>query len=93
MTVSVSRSATDGLPVRGRELDGPSQPLQVVLAGDGLDAERGEVRRPPLDVEQPTSRTVGRQRAGRGATTAALEASVARWNFDSPANSPPTERP
>ena len=44
----------------------------------------------PLHVEQ--RRSVSRSQSTR-ATSATFEASVAVWNIDSPANSPPTRTP
>ena len=56
--------------------------------------DRFEVRCEPLHVEQPTGSTgaVVRIRS-TSATSATLDASVARWNIDSPANSPPMATP
>ena len=67
------------------------QQSRYALPGDVDGAERGEVGREPLDVEQrrcPSARS-----RSTSATRATFDASVRRWNIDSPANSPPMATP
>ena len=68
------------------------QALEVLGRGGSSTApERAQVRRRPLHVEQRGARSP-RSRSTR-ATSATLDASVARWNIDSPAKRPPMRTP
>ena len=98
---AVTTASDDWLVLSGEQTAGRGQSMAAraasvqVLARGNLDgAERGQVRRHPLDVEQPARRPASTVAAARpGPTSATLEASVRRWNIDSPANRPPMATP
>ena len=69
---------------------GVGQQGQVLRPWDLDGAERGEVGRHPLHVEQGHAR--GLEPLDE-ATRATFDASVRRWNIDSPAKNPPMATP
>ena len=73
---------------------GALEPPPVLAARDLDRAERREVRRQPLHVEEPPLRRRRRRASSSTSpTNAAFEASVRAWNIDSAAKSPPIATP
>ena len=69
------------------------QPAEVLARDDLHHPQRRQVRGLPLHVEQPWLPGLRRASRSTSPTRATFDASVSRWNIDSPANRPPIETP